>query len=61
MEFILIHQDCANVLMIEINMLACMSQKGKNDMINKVRNPITLCLGDKVLREVTKEKTTALM
>jgi len=47
--------------MIEINMLACMSQKGKNDMINKVRNPITLCLGDKVLREVTKEKTTALM
>lgn len=39
------------------NMPASMSQKEKIDMINRAKSVIILYLGDKALREVTKEKT----
>jgi len=38
-----------------------MSQKEKSDIINKVWSGIILCLGDKTLRVVTKEKIIVLM
>nr|KYP35365.1 Retrovirus-related Pol polyprotein from transposon TNT 1-94 [Cajanus cajan] len=38
-------------------MSGSLTQKNKNKMIDKARNVIILCLGDKSLREVAREKT----
>ena len=38
---------------------ATMSEKEKNDLIEKAKSTIILCLGDKALREVVREPTTA--
>ena len=57
MEAILIQQKCVEVLKGEAKMAATLSQAEKTEMIDKARSAIILCLGDKVLREVTREKT----
>ena len=38
-----------------------LSSKEKSEMIAKARSAIILCLGDKALREVAREKTAASM
>lgn len=43
------------------HMSPTLSQKKKNDMNNKEKSVTILCLGDKALREVTKEKTIVVM
>ncbi|KOM55736.1 hypothetical protein LR48_Vigan10g162800 [Vigna angularis] len=59
MEAILIQQGCDEALKGELNMGVGMSQEEKKRMIDKARSAIILCLGDKALREVAKEKTAA--
>ena len=43
----------------ESSLPATMSEKEKNDLIEKAKSTIILCLGDKALREVVREPTTA--
>ncbi|WVZ02271.1 hypothetical protein V8G54_023077 [Vigna mungo] len=59
MEAILIQQGCVEALKGESKMSDAMTQEEKKKMGNKARSAIILCLGDKVLREVAKEKTAA--
>jgi len=57
MESILIQQGCADALKGEVNMLVFLFRKEKTNMINKAMSAIIMCLGDKTLRGVMKEKT----
>ncbi|WVZ11959.1 hypothetical protein V8G54_016489 [Vigna mungo] len=59
MEAILIQQGCNEALKGESRMSDAMTQEEKKKMGDKARSAIILCLGDKVLREVAKEKTAA--
>ena len=59
MEAILIQQGCDEALKGESNMSPTLMHVEKKSMINKARSVIILCLGDKALREVAKEKTAA--
>ncbi|WVZ23807.1 hypothetical protein V8G54_002351 [Vigna mungo] len=59
MEAILIQQGCDEALKGESRMSDAMTQEEKKKMGDKARSAIILCLGDKVLREVAKEKTAA--
>lgn len=61
MEAILIQQGCVDALLGEAKMPSTLSQKEKGDMVNKARSVIILCLGDKALKEVAREKTAAAM
>ncbi|WVY98367.1 hypothetical protein V8G54_030518 [Vigna mungo] len=59
MQAILIQQGCDEALKGESKMSGTMTQEEKKKMGDKARSAIILCLGDKVLREVAKEKTAA--
>ena len=59
MEAILIQQGCDEVLKGELNMPPTLTHAKKKSIIDKARSAIILCLGDKALREVAKEKTAA--
>ncbi|WVZ07194.1 hypothetical protein V8G54_020540 [Vigna mungo] len=59
MEAILIQQGCVEALKGESKMSDTMTLEEKKKMGDKARSAIILCLGDKVLREVAKEKTAA--
>ncbi|WVZ02051.1 hypothetical protein V8G54_022857 [Vigna mungo] len=59
MEAILIQQGCVEALKGESKMSDTITQEEKKKMGDKARSAIILCLGDKVLREVAKEKTAA--
>nr|KYP64673.1 Retrovirus-related Pol polyprotein from transposon TNT 1-94 [Cajanus cajan] len=61
MEAILIQQGCAEAIKGEEKMSSSLTQKEKTNMIEKARSAIILCLGDKALREVAREKTAAAM
>ena len=61
MEAILIQQGCAEAIKGEERMSASLSQKEKTDMIEKARSAIILCLGDKALREVARERIAVTM
>lgn len=52
---------CVEALKGEPNMPTSMSQKEMTSMINKAKCSTILCLGDKALREVAKEKIIASM
>nr|KYP56855.1 hypothetical protein KK1_003104 [Cajanus cajan] len=56
MEVILIQQGVAEVLKGEAKISRSLSQNEKNKMIDNARSVIILCLGDKALREVAREK-----
>jgi hypothetical protein len=45
----------------EEKMSPSLTQKEKNDMIDKARSAIILCFGDKALREVARERIAAAM
>jgi len=55
-KIILIQHGCAYTLSDEMNMLASMSQKENANMINKYKNIIISCFGDKASKGVTKER-----
>ncbi|KAL2320104.1 hypothetical protein Fmac_029073 [Flemingia macrophylla] len=56
MEAILIQQECKEVLKGEVNMSLSLMPVEKNNMIDRARSVIILCLGDKTLREVANER-----
>ncbi|WJX42094.1 hypothetical protein P8452_29365 [Trifolium repens] len=58
---ILIQQKCEQALKGVEHMPANLSDAEKTEMDEKALSAIILCLGDKVLREVAKEKTAAAM
>ncbi|PNX97095.1 ubiquitin-protein ligase [Trifolium pratense] len=58
---ILIQQKCVEALIGEAQMHATLTPAERTEMNNKVLSAIILCLGDKVLREVAKEKTVVSM
>nr|KYP76711.1 Retrovirus-related Pol polyprotein from transposon TNT 1-94 [Cajanus cajan] len=59
MEAILIQQGCAEAIKGEEKMPSSLTQKEKTNMIEKAKSAIILCLGDKALKEVAREKTVA--
>ena len=61
MEAILIQHGCAKALKRGERMLESLSSKEKSEMIDRARSTIILCLGDKALREVARERTTTSM
>ena len=61
MEAILIQHDYAEALKGEERMSESLSSQEKLEMIDRARSAIILCLGDKALREVAREKTVQLM
>ena len=61
MEAILIQHGCAEALKGEEKMSESLSSKEKSEMIDRARSAIILCLGDKALREVARERTTTLI
>jgi len=61
MEAILIQHGCAKDLKGEERMSESLSSKEKLEMIDRARSAIILCLGDKALREVAREKIAASM
>jgi len=60
-KVILIQHSCVHALRGEASMLAFPFQRGKANMINKFSTTIILCLGDKALREIFKEKIIVLI
>jgi len=58
---VLTQQKCVEALKGEAAMLASLTQAEKREMIDKAKNAIVLCLGDKVLRDVAREATAASM
>jgi len=61
MEAVLIQQKCEKALKGESASPVTMSRAEKTEMVDKAKSVIVLCLGNKVLRDVTKEPTTASM
>ncbi|KAK2414619.1 alpha carbonic anhydrase [Trifolium repens] len=61
MRAILIQQKCVEALKGKTLMPANLSDAEKTEMDEKAHSAIILCLGDKVLREVAKEKTAVEM
>ncbi|MCI04342.1 cytochrome P450 [Trifolium medium] len=61
MRAILIKQKCVEALKGEAHMPATLSAAEKTKMNDKALSALILCLGDKVLREVAKEKTIVSM
>ena len=61
MEAILIQHGFAEALKGEERMSESLSSKEKLEMIDRARSAIILCLGDKALREVAREKIAASM
>jgi len=61
MQAVLIQQKCEKPLKGEGVLLVTMTQAEKNEMVDRVRSAIVLCLGDKLLRDVAKELTAASM
>lgn len=61
MKAVLTQQKCALAVKGEDALPATMSQAEKTEMVEKAMSAIVLCLSDKVLRNVAKEKTAASM
>ena len=61
MQAVLIQEKCEKALKGEGVLPVTMTQAEKNEMVDKARSAIVLCLGDKVLRDVAKEPTATSM
>ncbi|KAD4178745.1 hypothetical protein E3N88_27336 [Mikania micrantha] len=59
MSALLVHQGLVDALKGEIGLPAGMSDADKKLLMEKAHSAIILCLGDRVLREVSKETTVA--
>lgn len=59
MRAILVQQGLEEALEGERKLPATLSDKEKQKIMKKAHSAIILCLGDKVLREISKEKTAA--
>ena len=61
MEAILVQQGCAEALKGIERMSSTLTLKEKEEMVEKARSAIILCLGDKALREVARENTATAL
>jgi len=61
MQAVLGQRKCVEALMGEAEMATTLKQAEKRVMIDKANSDIVLCLGDKVLRDVTREATATSM
>lgn len=61
MQAVLTQQKCLEALKGESMMSATLTLAEKRRMIDKAKSVIVLCLIDKVLRDVTRKATAALM
>ncbi|MCI63878.1 cytochrome P450, partial [Trifolium medium] len=61
MRGVLIQNKCVEALKGEAQKPASLFAAEKSEMNDKALSAIILCLGDKVLREVAKEKTVVAM
>lgn len=61
MQQVLTQERCIEALKGEVSMFFRQTQVEKTEMVDKVRRAIILCLRDKVLRKVDREKTAASM
>src|SRR4051812_1674547 len=59
MKSLLVQQGCLEALKGEAAMNAALTAEEKTTMIEKAYNAILLSLGDKVLRQISKETTTS--
>ncbi|KAD7478133.1 hypothetical protein E3N88_01269 [Mikania micrantha] len=59
MKALLVHQGVVDALAGEARLPATMSDKEKKDVLEKAHSAIILSLGDRVLREVSKETSAA--
>lgn len=57
MQFLLVHHGLLEALKGSDKMDVSLSEKEKRTMVEKSQNAIVLSLNDKVLRQVSKEKT----
>lgn len=55
---LLVQQGLEEVLKGDFKLKKSMSEKDKKEMLEKAHSAIILSLGDKVIRQVSKEKTT---
>ena len=56
MQALFIQEKCIDALKSEVLMNVSLTQVQKTEMVDKARSVIILCLGDKVLREVTRDE-----
>lgn len=61
MQAVLIQEKIVELLKGETPVPTSLTQIENTKMVDKARSLIILCLGDKVLRKVAKEKIVALM
>ncbi|MQL00615.1 hypothetical protein EI005_25760, partial [Escherichia coli] len=61
MRAVLVQQGLVNALKGESALPATMPDQEKQDLIEKAKSTIILCLGDKALREVAREPTAAAL
>ncbi|MCI36014.1 glutamate receptor 3.6, partial [Trifolium medium] len=61
MRAVLVQNKCVEALKGEAQMPTNFSAEEKTELNDKAVNAITLCLGDKVLREVAKETNVVAM
>lgn len=61
MQAILVYHGLADALKGEAALPNTLPEKDKKDLIEKARSAIILCQGDKALREVAREPTTAAL
>jgi len=56
MQAVLTQQKCVEALKGEAAMPANLTQAEKREMIDKAKSAIVLCLGDKVLRDIARDR-----
>ena len=61
MRALLVRQGLKEALGCEMNLSTSLSMKEKKDLLDKAHSVLILSLSDKVLREVSKEKTAAAL
>lgn len=61
MQVILTQEKCIETLKGDTLMFALLTQAEKTEMMDRPGSTYILCLGDKVLREVIKDKIATLM
>lgn len=61
MRAVLVQQGLEDALEGENKLPTMLIEKEKKDLLSKAHNAIILCIGDKALREVSKEKSSAAL
>ena len=61
MRVLLVHHGLEQALKREKGLPATMSERENKEVLDKAHSALILSLGDKVLREVSKEKSTVVI